>query len=257
MTANAAHGSAFPSPGTGTRSSDPSPRGRLIAFVGSEATGKSTIIDEMARWLGTRYRVRRIHAGKPPATRLTYVPHTLLPALRRLLPGQRSTHVERRLGRRDAADRETFPLVFGVRSVMLAYERRALIVRASAAAAEGEIVLCDRYPSSLSGAPDSRQLGHLAVRDPIRRWLAAIEARWYRDIPFPDLAVVLTAPLDVTLARNAARSKVEPEDHVRFRHGSSANLRFDGVKAAKVDTDRPLDEVVDDVRDAIAAILGR
>ena len=100
--------------------------GGVIAFVGSEATGKSTIIDRMHRWLGENFTVRRIHAGKPPATALTYVPHVMLPWLRRVFPEQRSTRVERRTRVPELAPGRTYPLMFGIRSVMLAYERRAL-----------------------------------------------------------------------------------------------------------------------------------
>ena len=63
--------------------------------------------------------------------------------------------------------------MFGIRSVMLAYERRALLTHAFALSANGTIVLCDRYPSSRSGAPDGPQLGHLAAPDPLRKRLGA------------------------------------------------------------------------------------
>lgn len=228
----------------------PAGGGGVIAFVGSEATGKSTIIELVQGWLGENYTVRRIHAGKPPATSLTYVPHSLLPTLRALFPDQRSTRVERQYHDVDRSG-GAYPVMFGVRSVMLAYERRALLTQAFARSADGTIVLSDRYPSSRSGAPDGPQLTHLSANDGLRRWLTATESRLYEQIPAPDLVIHLTAPLEVTLARNAAREKTEPEDYVRFRHSLSSNLEFDGVPVRRVSTDRPIEEVVREVKEAI------
>lgn len=229
-------------------------RATVIAFVGSEATGKSTVLDEVERWLSASRHVRRVHAGKPPSTPLTSIPHALLPALRSLFPEQRTLRVEERYEGGDAAG-TTYPLLFGIRSVMLAYERRALLRRAVRDGA-GTVVLSDRYPSDASGAPDGPQLTHLPMPRSafsLRRILAAIEGRLYRDIPTPDLVFQLTAPLEVTLARNAAREKKEPEDYVRFRHELSSRLRFDGASVYPIDTDRDLDQVVRDIEVLIDA----
>ncbi|MFB3737375.1 MAG: hypothetical protein ACE14W_00240 [Candidatus Velamenicoccus archaeovorus] len=233
----------------------PAGGGSVIAFVGSEASGKSTIIDHVHGWLGETYTVRRVHAGKPPSTPLTLLPHTVLPAFRALFPDQRLTHVEARRRGTEPERQGPAPLLFALRSVMLAYERRALLVRAFAHASDGEIVLCDRYPSSRSGALDSPQLGHLPAPDGLRRMLAALEARLYDDIPPPDLVVYLSAPLEVTLARNAARGKVEPEPYVRYRHAMSSSLEFEGVAVRRISTDRPLEEVLNDVREVIWGTL--
>jgi thymidylate kinase len=136
---------------------------------------------------------------------------------------------------------------------MLAYERRTLLSRAIRSG-RGTIVLSDRYPSDTSGAPDGPQLAHLPVpsgRLSPRRALARLEERLYRDIPGPDLVFHLTAPLEVTLARNAARSKREPEDYVRFRHALSSRLRFDGAPVHRIDTDRDLEVVVREITEVI------
>jgi thymidylate kinase len=228
-------------------------RSTLIAFVGSEATGKSTILNEVEGWLGRSHRVRRVHAGKPPSTPLTFLPHVLLPALRAVFPEQRTLRVEERYEDGDGAPERTFPLLFGVRSVMLAYERRALLVGAARSGA-GTVVLSDRYPSEASGAPDGPQLAHLPLprgRFSLRRVLARIEERLYRDIPTPDMVFHLSAPLEVTLARNAARDKQEPEDYVRFRHALSSRLRFDGAPVHAIDTDRELEQVVREIEEMI------
>jgi thymidylate kinase len=224
----------------------PASGGAVIAFVGPEATGKSTLIAETERWLGAHYGVRRVHAGKPPSTRVTALPNALLPALRALLPERRSTRVAAVRASTSASSNgaKPFPLLFGIRSVFLAYDRRALLTRAFASSANGAIVLCDRYPSA-NGSPDGAQLGPPdgpGNGGPVRRWLSGLEARLYQDVPPPDLVIHLTAPLEVTLERNTARSKIEPEDYVISRHRLGSDLHFDRAPVRQVDTNRPLDE---------------
>jgi len=226
---------------------------RSIAFVGSEASGKSTILNEVEAWLGRDHEVRRIHAGKPPSTWLTFIPHTLLPTFRALFPEQRLLRVEAKMEEEPSA-RGNYPLLFAFRSVMLAYERRALILGALRRSREGTIVLSDRYPSDTGGAPDGPQLGHPPLRSgrpSVRRILAVLEGRLYRDIPPPDMVFHLSAPLEVTLARNAVRQKKEPEGYVRLRHAMSAELRFECSVVYRVDTDKEFDSVVGEIKHAI------
>lgn len=235
------------SPGTG---------GAVIAFVGPEATGKSTLLEDTERWLGAHFTVRRVHAGKPPSTLLTALPNLLLPALRSLFPGQRSTRVTAGLAaaveeQAPASAGNSFPLLFGIRSVLLALDRRALLVRAHASASNGAIVLSDRYPSVERGAVDGAQLGHdhgSPAERSVRRRLAALEARLYRDIPPPDLVVYLTAPLEVALERNRERGKSEPESYLLTRHTRSSRLEFDRTTVHRLETNRPLDEVTAQLR---------
>ena len=228
----------------------PGAGGMVIGFVGSEATGKSTLIGEVASWLGKHYTIHRIHAGKPPFTAVTALPHILLPLMRTLLPRQRTTKVEARDALKPGSLEGGFSLAFGVRAVMLAYERRALLTRAYAQSSNGAIVLCDRYPSAGAGAPDSSQLSRYApVRiGSLRQRLQDLEARLYRDIPFPDQVFHLSAPLDVTLARNRARDKFEPEPYVRLRHAKNEQIVFPGVAVNEIDTDRPLAAVIGEVK---------
>jgi thymidylate kinase len=234
--------------------------GAVIAFVGPEATGKSTLMEEMRGWLGEHFAVEHIHAGKPKPTLMTSVPNLLLPALRSLFPNSRSTRVAEQFiaEKQSGKSRTKYPFIFALRSSLLAYDRLSLLSRAFKRAANGTLVLCDRYPSLQIGAPDGPQLSQLLVsskRHSISTWLAHKETRWYREIPHADLIIYLSAPLEVTLSRNASRGKKEPEDYVRLRHSRSSNLEFDNTPVYKVNTDQPFDQTVLEVKKAIWSIL--
>jgi thymidylate kinase len=234
--------------------------GAVIAFVGPEATGKSTLIAEMSQWLGEHFAVEHIHAGKPKSTPLTLIPNLLVPALRSLFPGSRSTRLEAQYHYEESSDkpRTSYPLIFALRSALLAYDRRSLLAKAYSHAANGAIVLCDRYPSSQIGAPDGPQLSQLATSKSgysVSHRLARIESRLYRQIPPPDVVIYLNAPLEVALVRNATRGKKEPEDYVRRRHARGSNLEFEKAPVHKINTNQPFERTVLEVKKAIWNML--
>ena len=230
--------------------------GAVIAFVGPEATGKSTLLSNTNDWLGEHFAVTRIHAGKPPATILSAIPSLLLPFFRSLLPSLRPSRIDVQSASDNQPEesRETYPLLSAIRAVLLAYDRRSLLARAFRQAANGRIVLCDRYPSMLNGAPDSPVLLHLSAlpgRYSIRRWLARLEEQLYRGIPPPDLILYLSVPLEIAMVRNQTRGKTEPEDYVRVRHAQSSNLNFGHIPVCKINTDQPLSETVLEVKNTV------
>jgi thymidylate kinase len=234
----------------------PQSGGAVIAFVGPEATGKSTLLAEAKNWLGEHLVVEQIHAGKPRSTVLTAIPNLLLPALRYLLPTYRSTQVEtRRVANEEAGgSKDVFPLIFGIRSVLLAYDRRALLSRAFSRASNGSIILCDRYPSLSKESPDGSQLQNFAVspnRYPIQHFLARIEKRLYQEIPPPDLVISLHVPMEVALMRNKTRGKEEPEEYVRLRHSRASDPNVGNTPVCKINTDQPLAQTILEVKKAI------
>jgi thymidylate kinase len=227
--------------------------GAVIAFVGPEATGKSTLLTATKRWLGEHFVVEQIHAGKPKSTPLTMFPNALLPLLRSALPKYRPSKVATTHASLEKSQRtpEVYPLISAIRSVFLAYDRRALLSRAFAWAANGSIVLCDRYPSRSTGAPDGPQLQQFEIdpkRYPVQSWLARTEKRLYQEIPAPDMVISLHVPLEVALLRNKKRDKEEPEDYVRFRHSLASKLEYGNAPVYKINTDQPLDTTVLEVK---------
>jgi len=227
--------------------------GAVIAFVGPEATGKSTLLAATRHWLGEHFVVNQVHAGKPKSTPLTMFPNIFLPLLRNVLPRYRPSKVITDLTALEHSytSPKVYPLISAIRSVFLAYDRRALLSRAFARAANGNIILCDRYPSMSAGAPDGPQLQQFEIdpkQYPVQSWLAHIEKRLYKEIPAPDMVISLQVPLEVALLRNKNRGKEEPEDYVRFRHSLASSLEYGNAPVYKVNTDQPLETTVLEVK---------
>ena len=242
------------------RGMSPQSGGAVIAIVGPEATGKSTLLSEMRSWLSEHFAVTQIHAGKPKSTLFTFLPNLLVPALRFLLPGFRSSRIETERASEEHVQSSTkvFPIISAFRSVLLAYDRRALLARAFAKSSNGAIVLCDRYPSLSPGSPDGPQLSLFPIPEdkyPIQAKLSRIEKKIYEEIPPPDLVVLLTVPIEVAILRNRNRGKFEPEDFVRLRHAQSSSLEFEKSNVFKINTDQPLDKTILDVKKAIWNVL--
>jgi thymidylate kinase len=234
----------------------PASGGAIIAFVGPEATGKSTLIKEMHKWLGEHFAVEQIHAGKPPSTLLSFLPNLVVPALRSLLPNYRSTRIEARYTYQEDEEKSdsVYPLFFAIRSALLGYDRRTLLTRAYSRAANGNIILSDRYPSSSPGATDSPQLARVSLpkdKYPIRQRLAKYENQMYKEIAPPDLVISLSVPLEIAIVRNKNRGKEEPEELLRLRHAQASSLAFDKTTVLKVNTDQPLEETLLEVKKAI------
>jgi thymidylate kinase len=198
----------------------PANGGAVIAFVGPEATGKSTLAREVSTWLGAAFDVRSVHLGKPPSTWLTLLPNLAVPLLRKRLPRHRTTRME--TGQPDGGAGRV-SLLFGLRAVFDAWDRRALAISAHRDALRGRVVLCDRYPSTLVGAMDSPRLRVLprdGWRGRLLRWMSELERRLYRQIPPPDTVIRLTVPVQVAIERNRERQKKgkETDHYVAGRH---------------------------------------
>ena len=231
--------------------------GAVIAFVGSEATGKTTLLKQMQDWLGEHFAVDQIHAGKPRSTALTFLPNLFLPMLRSLMPGACSTKLEAEHAQAGTdAPRSSWPFIFvlarraaGLRPPLPAAARLQTVRQRRAGAVR---------PLSLRAARRSRQ----PAVDPADGGGGGDEAQAGADgIPLlprdppPDLVIYLIAPLEITLVRNASRGKVEPEDYVRQRHARASNLQFERTRVVAINTDQPFEQTALEVKKAIWSLL--
>ncbi|MBN1526353.1 MAG: hypothetical protein JW919_02050 [Candidatus Omnitrophica bacterium] len=239
-------------------------RGVVIAIVGPEAVGKSTLQAGLKKWLEGYLWVEAVHAGRPPSTAATFLPNLAMPLARKLLPSLRTSRL-----RQEVSSKEREPLkkiegpalfVYALRSTMVALDRMSLIRKMAFRASKGAIVICDRYPSRCAGAMDSSQFGDTFFEN--RRFsltsvLARTESRIYKSIPAPDMVIKLRLPVETAVERNISRNKrgVESDEYVRLRHVQSHNHLFDSGHVYEMDTDKPLEETLLEVKRCVWSVL--
>lgn len=241
----------------------PSSGGFVIAFVGPEATGKSTLVSETKKWLGQAFAARTIHAGKPPSTWITAPINILLPLVRQLWPQMRTSRLEGHVSQLDLEDapvktKGLSGLIYALRSVSLAWDRRQLLVQARRLAASGEIIVSDRYPSENVGTMDSPRLqenvSEKSLSSQLFNWLARLEHRLYRQIPPPDLVLILKVSVETARQRNRDRIKVgkETDEYLESRHRQARQWIMAGTKYIhEIDTEQSLAETISCVKKTI------
>jgi len=235
--------------------------GVIISIVGADATGKSTLVSETSRWLRKNFVLTTIHAGKPPSTLFTTPINLLLGFYRRLKGRSNPISAKAKLSASDLNSEDLeikglSSLIYATRAVTLAWDRRALLLKARRAIANGEIVVSDRYPTRTVGLMDSPRLKISASKkgmvSSLYNWLAKFEQDLYRQIPPPDIVLRLRVSLEIAKQRNAAREIVDDELYLQNRHQLAKEWSMTGVRPIQdIDTDPPLNETILAVKQAI------
>jgi thymidylate kinase len=227
--------------------------GTIIAVTGPDATGKSTVVGMLYSWLANNFSTETAHTGKPPSSLLTYLPNRLMPMLRKRAPGFRTGNIESDIQTKEAKRPKGLRLyIFAIRSLMIAHDRKRLLLRISRNALKGGLIVCDRYPSPIIGAMDSIQIDPELAEIKSSKILSAmanIERRIYQQMPPADVVIQLTAPVEVALERNSSRNKAGENDAwVRRRHFQSRLQKYDVSRTIKIDTQQPLEETLSEVK---------
>ncbi len=247
---------------TGAKSRVLETGGAVVAIVGPEASGKSTFISECQRWLAEGLPVTTLHLGKPPSTLWTAPFNSLAPAIRRLIPGLRTTRYGAGGLPESSAARSGGPqgrpsLLHAIRAVCIARDRHALAMKARRLAARGNIVLCDRYPSETPGIDGPRLLAKTDRQDlfsSLYAWLARVEERLYRQIPPPDVIVKLRVSVETAVRRNRERAKEgkEADSYVEARHRQYQDWKFSRARAIhEINGEQPLPNTLRQVKQVI------
>jgi thymidylate kinase len=223
------------------------PGGMLIAFTGSEASGKSTLSKETAHWLHSRFDVTRIHLGKPPKnwrTRPFWAGIRLFSLAKRFVRFFYTFSRDGKAKHDRVSNNLPHPVVCWLDSIDRVHSVREMVKRMM----EGSLVMTDRYPSEELGGLDGARI---LPNSYVTRWLSLRERENYSCFPTPDIVFCMIAPLELTLHRNSLRESPEPEEFVRQRFELARKINFKRSRMVEIDTTVPLEDSVLSIRRAI------
>jgi thymidylate kinase len=216
--------------------------GRILALMGPDGSGKSSVARDLRRWLGWKLDVHAVYfgSGDGPSSLLRW---PLKAALR--LRGARRPPAGTAAPQRISAGRAAWAL-------LLAREKRSKMRACVKARNRGMLVVCDRYPQAqFAGFNDGPLLASwLGSRAGWQRALARWESGVYRRLALeaPDLVIKLDVTPDAGLARSPDSAPGEVE---RKRQAVRAIDYGPRSRVVAIDAMRPFDEVLLEVRRAV------
>jgi thymidylate kinase len=217
--------------------------GLTVALIGPDGAGKSTVIDEVVRWLGWRLSLRVLYLGTARPSHSAGAAQAVSRLLFRL---------DRRL--RPAAGPASGPLssfanlAAALRYLAEARDRAARARDGRQMAANGALVLFDRYPLEwvrLTTRPvDGARIADLGEdsRHGLLGMLRRREEATYAGIPAPDLVILLAVQPEIALSRKGNTNR----DAIigKARAVLDAAERAPGAGVVVIDASQPLEDVV-------------
>ena len=219
--------------------------GLLIAIVGGDGAGKTTVVTELEKWLAEDFDVSRFHMGKPMWSFLTIL-------VRGILKVGRSLGIYPFMRAEIRYTKDIGCVVFPgypwlIRELCTARDRYLTYVKARRGATNGRLVILDRFPLHQIQFMDGPQIDWLTSNYPVNdliKYLSKLEKRYYLEMMLPDVLIVLRVDPEVAVHRKTD----ETEESVRARSNEIWELDWSQTKAHVVDASRSKEEVLSDVK---------
>lgn len=222
--------------------------GLTVSLIGADGSGKSTVARELSDWLAWKLRVERCYLGSKQPSQAVRVLHLGYRAFRRLQRG-----VSTGVGSGHPATRAAGSfrdLFHDLEQTTVAVDRYRRYRHASRRAQGGSIVLYDRFPLIVLGAPsepfmmDGPRIPEDGPSRPLRQGLGRLERRIYGRMRPPDLVIALAVSPGVSTIR-----KPDHDPAVLRRKSDSIlellrTLETTALVTVRLDADDPLPEVL-------------
>lgn len=215
--------------------------GLLITIVGGDGAGKTTVIDELYKWLSGKYEVKKLHMGKPGWSWVTTFIRGILKigTLLRLYPFEGDVYEE---------SLQAHGTPWFIRAVCTARDRYLTYIEARKFSSNGNLVLCDRYSFPGFMKMDGPQCEDALAGSKNTNWLIQFlvnkEKSYYQQIRLPDLLIVLKVDPEIAVQRKVE----ETETSVRARSSEVWGLDWKKLSAFEVDANRSREDALSEVK---------
>jgi thymidylate kinase len=220
----------------------------LIAIVGGDGAGKTTLVDDLHTWLSGNFEISKVHMGKPDWSGVTLLVRGILKigTLLHLYPFEGDVYEE---------FHQPHGYPWFLRSVCTARDRYLTYLRARRLSSNGGLVVCDRFsfPGFLAtdGPQCEQAISSLKKASRLHHVLAKLERSCYEQIRLPDLLIVLKVKPDVAVQRKRDESELS----VRARSTEVWERDWTEKAAHVIDASLPREEVLSQARSLVWAHL--
>jgi thymidylate kinase len=225
--------------------------GRVVAVIGVDGSGKSTVVAAIRKWLSQEIDVVPIYFGTGHGRpSLVLWPFKLIVPLITFLLGTKPKGASHGTIS-DRAPGLVYSMFMMVWATVVAIEKRIKLSAAHRGAIRGLIVLTDRYPQNeIIGFNEGPLMSRLTrVPALLRRFEATAYALAHR-LP-PDLVIKL-----IVTPETAARREPDMDPVIiRERIAALPRLQFYGARVVCVDAEQPLAEVIRAIKDEIWRLI--
>ena len=228
--------------------------GLLIAIVGSDGSGKSTVGTALLGWLSEYGPTELCHLGKQSGNFGRAL--SKLPLLGRSVDRTIDKNIETAIGAKGPTFLATL-IIYAFSLRRLRRFRRMIALRD-----RGFTILADRFPQvSVPEGIDGPGFGKVRHDRGLARVLAAKERRSFEWMTShrPDLVIKLIVDVATAIARKPDHRPAA----LRSKIAAIPRLTFDGAPIVEIDATQPLADVLDhakraiiDVRDRLAPVGG-
>lgn len=222
----------------------------LIAVVGCDGTGKSTLTVDLVKKLKEKWAIERRYLGLVSGEDGDKIKR--LPFI--------GVWLERRLATKSSKTQSMSTKSPAIWAVLIMYgfslRRRANLRKALRLAQSGVVVISDRYPQAeISGFHyDGPGIGVERVSSRIKSYLAKRERRLYQQMARfrPELIIRLDIDIDTAFSRKPDHNYEELRDKISVM----SRIDYNGSKILELDSRAPYCEVLEKALAAVSSIAG-